>query len=437
MNTDGLSTGSEVDAAVVDRYDGLLVDLDGVVYRGDRAVEPAVRTIEEIRRRGCRLLYLTNNSSRTTAEVAEKLRSMGVATRADEVMTSAEATAAMLAREAREGGTRPRTAFVVGERGIREALAGIGVELLGGDPDESDLVVVGFDSSADYAKLRRAALLVERGARLVGTNPDSSYPAPDGLWPGAGALLAVVTTTTGAVPTIVGKPAPPLFEAAAERLAASRPLVVGDRLDTDIAGAAALGWDSMLVLSGAATPRDLLLHAAPLPTYVRPDLSAVLEDVPPTVARSATTEDRRVVKELLEASGLSSNDLENRLDSTLVSFDDRGLLATACVATVDADGAVGILRSVAVAERVRGRGVGMLVVAAAVRRAREHDVSRVFLMTETARPFFARLGFRPLTRAELPSDVRNSADLESCSSDAVAMSLSLELPSDRRALRRQ
>src|SRR5207237_9874429 len=110
---------------------------------------------------------------------------------------------------------------------------------------------VGFDRSVDYAKLRTACLLVERGARLVATNADTSLPAADGLWPGAGALLAVITTTTGATPTIVGKPGRPMVEAAVRSPAARRPLMVGDRLDTDIAGAAAMGWDTLLVLSGA------------------------------------------------------------------------------------------------------------------------------------------------------------------------------------------
>src|SRR2546426_300991 len=119
---------------------------------------------------------------------------------------------ALLRREGASG----RTAFVIGERGIREALEGAGVVLVDGEPERTDLVVVGWDRDADYAKLRTASLLVERGARLIATNADASYPASDGVWPGAGALLAAVTTTTGAQPTVVGKPARPLFEAAAE-----------------------------------------------------------------------------------------------------------------------------------------------------------------------------------------------------------------------------
>src|SRR5207237_9355226 len=115
------------------------------------------------------------------------------------------------------------------------------IRILDGEADRADLVVVGWDRSADYPKLRTAGLLVERGARLVATNADGSYPAPDGLWPGAGAILAAVTTTTGAPATVVGKPARPMFEAAVRITGASHPLVVGDRIDTDIKGAVTMG----------------------------------------------------------------------------------------------------------------------------------------------------------------------------------------------------
>src|SRR5207247_8437981 len=137
---------------------------------------------------------------------------------------------------------------------VRTALAAVGILVVDEPSAGADLVVVGWDRSVDYDKLRNASLLVERGARLVATNADASYPAPDGLWPGAGAILAAITTTTGATPdAVVGKPNPPLFEAAAARAGGGRSLVVGDRLDTDVAGAAGLGWDSLLVLTGVAT----------------------------------------------------------------------------------------------------------------------------------------------------------------------------------------
>jgi glycerol-1-phosphatase len=256
---------------LAERYDCLLFDLDGVLYRGDHAIEAAPPTMAELRTRGARVVFLTNNSSRTPEQVADKLRSHGIEADPLEVVTSALATAELLAGR---GGGR---AFVIGMDGVRDALAGAGIEVLDGHPDEADLVVVGFDGDATYERLKTAALLVERGARLVATNADASFPAADGLWPGAGALLAVVTTTTGAEPEIVGKPFAPLFESGLRRGGGGRPLVVGDRLDTDIEGAAGLGWDSMLVLTGVSTRTDAV--AGPVrPTVIAEDVSALLRD---------------------------------------------------------------------------------------------------------------------------------------------------------------
>jgi HAD superfamily hydrolase (TIGR01457 family) len=235
---------------VADRYDALLVDLDGVVYRGDDRVPEAAPALAAARDRGGRLLFLTNNSSRTAEGVAQKLVGAGVPAGAGDVLTSGAATAALLGRSG-----EVRTAFVIGEEGVRGALTAVGIRVLDGEPDRADAVVVGWDRSVDYPKLRTAALLVQRGARLIATNADRTYPAPDGLWPGAGSILAAVTAATGAIPTVVGKPHRPLFEAAAERTGSARPLVIGDRLDTDVDGAAAMGWDSLLVLTGASGSR--------------------------------------------------------------------------------------------------------------------------------------------------------------------------------------
>jgi HAD superfamily hydrolase (TIGR01457 family) len=256
---------------LAERYDCLLFDLDGVLYRGDRAIEVAPPTMAELRRRGARVVFLTNNSSRTPEQVAGKLRSHDIEADPQEVVTSALATAELLAER---GGGR---AFVIGMDGVREALARAGIEVLDGEPEAADLVVVGFDGEATYERLKTASLLVQRGARLVATNADASFPAADGLWPGAGALLAVVTTTTGAEPEVVGKPFAPLFESALRRGGGGRPLVMGDRLDTDIVGAANLGWDTMLVLTGVSSRAEA--EAGPVrPTVIARDVSALLED---------------------------------------------------------------------------------------------------------------------------------------------------------------
>ena len=259
---------------LADAYDCLLFDLDGVLYRGEEPVPAARPALAELRRAGARPVFLTNNSSRTPEQVAGKLRGLGIEADPAEVVTSALATAELLA--ARGGGS----AFVVGQDGVRRALADAGLEVVDGEPDHADLVVVGFDGSVTYDRLKTACLLVQRGARLVATNPDASYPAGDGLWPGAGALLAVITTTTGATPEVVGKPFAPLFEAALRRGGGGRPLVVGDRLDTDIEGAVRLGWDSMLVLTGVST-RPQAGADGPRPTYVAEDVGALLRPADP------------------------------------------------------------------------------------------------------------------------------------------------------------
>jgi len=254
---------------LADAYDCLLFDLDGVLYRGDAVVPGAPETLDELRGSGARPVFLTNNSSRTPEQVVVTLGGFGIGARPEEVVTSALATAELLAQR---GGGR---AFVVGQEGVRRALADAGIEVVDGEPERADLVVVGFDGHVTYERLKTACLLVQRGARLVATNPDASYPAADGLWPGAGALLAVITTTTGAEPEIVGKPFAPLFEAARRRGGGGRPLVIGDRLDTDIEGAARLGWDSMLVLTGVST-RHEAETTGPRPTFVADDVRALL-----------------------------------------------------------------------------------------------------------------------------------------------------------------
>jgi glycerol 3-phosphatase-2 len=404
---------------LVSRYDAVLLDLDGVVYRGDEAVAGAVEALEGLTSLGVPRLFLTNNSSRTPSQVVEKLAGLGIVARLSEVLTSSLATAAMLRREGAAGAS----AFVIGERGIREALTQVGVTVLEGAPRASDLVVVGWDRGVDYDKLRTAALLVQRGARFVATNPDGSFPAPDGLWPGAGAIAAAVSTTTGVHPTVVGKPARPLFEAAAEATGAERPLVVGDRLDTDIDGAAGMAWDSMLVWSGAATPPDLL-RAPNLPTYLAEDVRGLLRAAPRVAFRRASPGDGPAVASLLRSAGLSDNGVEERFAETVVGEAGGETVATACL---QAEGDAGILRSVAVAQEARGFGIGMLVTAAALSAPRGDGLRPIALFTETAAGFFERLGFRRVPRTGLPEAVQRGPHAsEECAASAQAMVVDLD-----------
>jgi HAD superfamily hydrolase (TIGR01450 family) len=247
-------------------YDAFLFDLDGVLYRCDAVVAGAADVVSRLRKLGKRVVFVTNNSGRTPERVAERLRAMGIPAEGSEVETSGHATATVLA------GRGVRTAFVIGEAGLLTALSQAGIEVVQGPP-RAEAVVVGWDRGADYAKLRTASVLVQGGAALVATNPDGSFPAADGTrWPGAGALLAAVEATTGVRGEVIGKPFPPLLRAAHERAGGGRPLVIGDRLDTDIAGAAGLGWDSMLVLTGISSAEDARV-AQVRPTYVAERLS--------------------------------------------------------------------------------------------------------------------------------------------------------------------
>ena len=252
---------------LADPYDAILLDLDGVLYRWPEPIPGAAEAVAALRKAGKRIAFVTNNSSRTPVQVVERLASAGVEAKPEEVVTSALATATILT----ERGIG--SAFVIGEEGLLEALTQAGIAVVNASSHDVDVVVVGFDRGADYTKWKDASVLVERGAGLVASNADPSFPAPGGeSWPGAGALLAAIETTTGTRGEVFGKPEAPLFERALASAGGGRPLVVGDRLDTDIAGASRLGWDSALVLTGDARREDV--ESSPWkPTFVIADVA--------------------------------------------------------------------------------------------------------------------------------------------------------------------
>jgi len=262
---------------IVDRYDAFLFDLDGVLYRGSEPVPRAAEAVQGIRGRGKRVAFMTNNSARAPDEVAAHLASVGIPAAVEEVETSALATARLLA----ERGVG--SAFVIGEKGLTTALRDAGIAIVDGASaarSVADAVVVGLDRGLTYDRLRDAAVLVAAGSWFVASNADASFPAEDGVaWPGAGAIVAAIETTTGVRADVVGKPHAPLLRAALDRAGGGAPLVIGDRLDTDIKGAAALGWDSMLVLTGISTREDLRQQPSSLrPTYVADDLGGLFAD---------------------------------------------------------------------------------------------------------------------------------------------------------------
>jgi glycerol 3-phosphatase-2 len=403
-------------ATLAERYDAFLLDLDGVLYRADEPVKGAAEAVDELRALGKRIAFVTNNSSRTSDQVAEKLAHVGVSAGPEEVVTSGMATALVLAE--RGGGS----AFVIGEDGIRSALAEVGMEILDGEPDRADYVVVGWDRGATYERLRTAALLVQRGASLVATNADPSYPAPEGMWPGAGALLAALITTLGRpADQVVGKPHPTLYRIAAERAGGGRALVVGDRLDTDIAGAAPLGWDSLLVLTGVAGPGDVIRSRA-LPTYLGDDLAVLGLDLP--TVRPAWASDGPSIGALLRAGALSTEGIDARIKDTCVAEGEGGVLGTA---SLEVFGEAAHLRSVAVAPDRRGTNVGTLLAATVAGRARDRGSTDLYAVTEEAAGFFERLGFRRIGGKEaLPGAIASTPLVrEHCSSTSVAFRLEL------------
>ncbi|HWL35263.1 MAG TPA: HAD-IIA family hydrolase [Frankiaceae bacterium] len=261
-------------APLCEAYDTALLDLDGVVYTGDAAIPGAVEAIAAARAAGMRIAYVTNNASRTPATVAAHLTALGIPAAESEVVTAAQAAATLL-------GTLvppPGPVLVTGTEGLREALAAAGYASVPAAADRPAAVVQGYDPTLTYADLTEAALAVRAGAVWVACNLDATIPSERGQLPGNGALVAFVAHAVGRRPdAAAGKPERALHHEAVRRSGAVRPLVVGDRLDTDVEGAARAGCDSLLVLTGVTDEAALL--AAPegrRPTYVGLDLRTLL-----------------------------------------------------------------------------------------------------------------------------------------------------------------
>ena len=260
-------------------HDVIMLDLDGVVYRGARAVDHAVPALNSAQAEGIRTVFVTNNAARTPDEVAEHLAQLGVACTAEDVVTSAQVGAEMLAARLSPGDT----VLAVGGPGVAAALTQQGfAPVPAGEIAEGDElriahavrgVLQGYGPDVSWRHLAVASYAVAAGAVWVATNTDQTIPRAGGIAPGNGTLVAAVSTATGVTPPSAGKPSPNMMRIAARRTGARAPLMVGDRLDTDIAGADAAGMDSLLVLTGVSGLADLLTCPAPQrPTYVAIDL---------------------------------------------------------------------------------------------------------------------------------------------------------------------
>jgi 4-nitrophenyl phosphatase len=251
---------------------GFLLDMDGVLYRGNEPIPGAAEFVAALRTHKVPFLYVTNNSTTTSEKVAARLTGMGIPSTAEEILGSAEVTAAAL-REKIAG----RQVMVVGEEGLHLALAKAGFTVTT-DYRNADAVVVGLDRHCTYASLRDASLAVRRGAYLIATNDDRSLPTELGLVPGAGAVLALVETATDQKAMVIGKPSPDMFHFAMHRLGlvAETTAAVGDRPETDILGGQRAGLPTIAVLTGVGTQADFDAMA-PRPDWVFADLVALRE----------------------------------------------------------------------------------------------------------------------------------------------------------------
>jgi len=238
---------------LADQIKAIISDMDGVLWRGAQALPGLADFFDFLFEREISFVLATNNSRNTPEDYMHKLASMGVTgITPGHIVTSGTATAITLQAQY-PAGTR---VYVVGGRGLKQLLSDAGFHLVAAG---AELVVCGIDFDLTYDKLKTAALLIRGGARFIGTNPDSSFPSPEGLVPGAGSILALIESASGCAPTIIGKPERGMFEAALRQTGAqaAETLMIGDRIGTDIIGAQALGIQTALVMTGVETDASL------------------------------------------------------------------------------------------------------------------------------------------------------------------------------------
>lgn len=260
-----MDRGGVSSTGVMREYDCLFVDLDGVVYRGPRPVTHAVSALNAY---PARKLYVTNNASRTPETVSDQLAGLGLRVGPDDIVTSAQAAATYLATLVPAGAY----VLVTGGEGLVQAVRANGL-CVTSHADEAQAVVQGYSPKLCWADLAEASYALARGIPWVASNTDMSVPTARGIAPGNGTFVAAVASATGRTPEVTGKPHRPIMDLARQCSGAQMPLVIGDRLDTDIASAHAAGFDSLMVLTGVNTWQDLLdLPIDQLPTMVAPDL---------------------------------------------------------------------------------------------------------------------------------------------------------------------
>jgi HAD superfamily hydrolase (TIGR01450 family) len=263
--------------ALWQEYDLAMLDLDGVVYIGPDAVEGAAEELERAAAAGMRLAYVTNNASRPPRVVAEHLTALGIPAAEHDVVNSAQAAARLLGEMLDAGSP----VFVIGGVGLFEALEGEGLRPVQATDEDPVAVVSGYNPDLRWGTVMEGAILVRTGLPWVASNTDMTVPTPQGPGPGNGVLVEAVSRFAGREPVVAGKPLPPLFEETRRRVGGSHPLVVGDRLDTDIEGANNAGLDSLLVLTGVTGLAELVSAPAhQRPSYISIGLEGLGEAQP-------------------------------------------------------------------------------------------------------------------------------------------------------------
>ncbi|MEE2522124.1 HAD-IIA family hydrolase [Pseudarthrobacter sp. J75] len=266
---------------LIDGFDGVLADLDGVVYTGPRAIEGAVDALYRLAGESKSLAYVTNNASRSSEEVATHLRELGAPATAEQVFGSALAGAELLAGEVAPGST----VLVVGSEVLAESVRSQGLVVVSPSEQRPDAVIQGFSPALGWKDLAEAAFAITAGATWVATNLDMTLPQERGFAPGNGSLVAAVAAATGKSPLVAGKPEAALFETAARHSSVNRALVVGDRLDTDILGGNRAGMDTVLVLTGVDSVQTALAaRVDERPNYLIRSLGELYEVYPAVTA---------------------------------------------------------------------------------------------------------------------------------------------------------
>jgi HAD superfamily hydrolase (TIGR01450 family) len=286
--------------SLLDDYDALLFDLDGTIYRGEEPIPGADRAVEAAHQANTTVRFVTNNASRGPDEVAAHLTDIGIRATPDEVSTSAQAAAAVLAGKLAAGAT----ILVVGSPSLEHEIHLVGLATVRQHSDAVQAVVQGLSKDTSWRDLAEACVAIRAGALWVACNVDPTLPTERGPLPGNGSMVAALRAATSSEPLVAGKPAAPLIDEAVRSAQSNKPLVIGDRLDTDIAGAIATGFDSLLVLTGVATAADLL-EAPPemRPTYVAQDVEAVTRDAG-ELRIDSTMEWRAAVRDALTRLGI-------------------------------------------------------------------------------------------------------------------------------------